>query len=68
MKYAPFSSLIDLPFYYSLASHKIDYDKLDESPRKVLGQYLSHDGGRMQIHGNALTSDEYEPYPHVGKI
>ncbi|PUU74843.1 hypothetical protein B9Z19DRAFT_1103255 [Tuber borchii] len=58
MKYAPFSSLIDLQFYYSLASHKIDYDKLDESPRKVLGQYLPHDGGRMQIHGSALTSDE----------
>ncbi|CAZ81899.1 unnamed protein product [Tuber melanosporum] len=58
MKYAPFSSLIDLQFYYSLASHKIDYDKLDESPRKVLGQYLPHDGGRMQVHGNALTSDE----------
>lgn len=59
MKYAPFSSLIELPFYYSLASHKIDHDKLDESPRTVVGQYVPHDGGRMQVHGSALTADSY---------
>jgi ubiquitin-like modifier-activating enzyme ATG7 len=57
MKYAPFTSLIDLPFYYSLASHKIEHDKLDESPRKVVGQYVASDG-RMQISGNALEVEK----------
>lgn len=58
MKYAPFESSVELPFYYSLASHKIDFDKLDDSPRKVLGQYVPRDGQRMQIPGNALTTDD----------
>jgi ubiquitin-like modifier-activating enzyme ATG7 len=59
VKYAPFESAIDLPFYYSLASHKIDYDKLDDSPRKVLGRYVPRDGHRMQIQGDALEADKY---------
>lgn len=59
MKYAPFESAIELPFYYSLAAHKIDYDKLDDSPRRVLGHYLPRDANRMQIAGNALEADEY---------
>jgi ubiquitin-like modifier-activating enzyme ATG7 len=59
MKYAPLESAIDLPFYYSLAQHKIDYDKLDDSPRKVLGQYVPRDGQRLQVQGNALIADEF---------
>ena len=59
VKYASFESAIELPFYYSLASHKIDYDKLDDSPRRVLGQYAPWDGQRMQIQGKALEVDEY---------
>jgi ubiquitin-like modifier-activating enzyme ATG7 len=58
VKFAPFESAIDLPFYYSLASHKINYDKLDDSPRRVLGQYVPKDSQRMQIQGDALEADE----------
>jgi ubiquitin-like modifier-activating enzyme ATG7 len=64
MQYTPFVSDIELPFYTSLASLKINHDKLDDSARKVLGLYeiRSSDAPdqscRMQIHGNALTSDE----------
>ena len=59
VKYAPFESAIDLPFYYSLAAHKIDHDKLDDSPRRVLGRYVPRDGHRMQICGDALEAAEY---------
>lgn len=58
VKYASFESAIELPFYYSLASHKIEYDKLSDAPRRVLGQYVPHDGQRMQVQGDALTADE----------
>ncbi len=64
LKFASFSSDIELPFYTSLASHKINHDKLDDSARKVLGLYEVRPGDapgascRMQVHGNALTSDE----------
>ena len=64
LKFAPFSSDIELPFYTSLASHKINHDKLDDSARRLLGLYelnSSEDPNvscRMQIRGNALTSDE----------
>lgn len=63
MQYVPFVSDIEIPFYASLASHKIDNDKLDDSARKVLGLYEirpsdSRDHScRMQLHGNALTAD-----------
>ncbi|KAL7267373.1 Autophagy protein 7 [Rhizina undulata] len=57
-KFAPFESSIELPFYYSLAAHKIDYDKLDDSPRKVLGQYIPGDAQRLQIGGHSLSVDE----------
>lgn len=57
MKYSTFISSIETPFYYSLASHKIEYDKLDDSPRRVLGQYVPCKA-EMQIHGNALVADE----------
>ena len=64
LKFAAFSSDIELPFYTSLASHKINHDKLDDSARRLLGLYElkpSEDSNiscRMQIRGNALTSDE----------
>ncbi|KAL4912127.1 hypothetical protein BDW62DRAFT_216594 [Aspergillus aurantiobrunneus] len=64
MQYTPFASDIELPFYTALASHKINHDKLDDSARKVLGLYEirptdpPNASCRMQIHGNALTSDD----------
>ncbi|PGH17000.1 ubiquitin-like modifier-activating enzyme ATG7 [Helicocarpus griseus UAMH5409] len=64
MQYTPFASDIELPFYTSLASLKINHDKLDDSARKLLGLYeiRSTDNPetscRMQIHGTALTRDE----------
>lgn len=64
LQYAPWSSDIELSFYSSLASLKINHDKLDSSARKVLGLYeLKHTDAperstRMQIHGSALTADE----------
>ncbi|OQE44242.1 hypothetical protein PENCOP_c002G07175 [Penicillium coprophilum] len=64
MQYTPFASDIELPFYTSLASHKINHDKLDDSARPVLGLYEIRPSDpeaascRVQIHGNALTSSE----------
>lgn len=64
LKFAPFASDIEIPFYSSLASHKLNHDKLDDSARKILGLYEirpsdpKEQSCRMQIHGNALTSDE----------
>lgn len=64
LQFAPFISDIELPFYSALASLKINHDKLDDSARKVLGLYEvrpsdpSETSCRMQILGNALTSDE----------
>jgi ubiquitin-like modifier-activating enzyme ATG7 len=64
MQYVPFASDIEIPFYTSLASHKINHDKLDDSARKVLGLYEIRPSDnkehscRMQVHANALTSDE----------
>ncbi|EEQ86226.2 Autophagy protein 7 [Blastomyces dermatitidis] len=64
MQYTPFASDIELPFYTSLASLKINHDKLDDSARKLLGLYEIRSADRpetscrMQIHGTALTRDE----------
>lgn len=64
MQYAPFASDIELPFFTALASLKINHDKLDDSARKVLGLYeirptdTPEASCRMQIHGDALTSNE----------
>lgn len=64
MQYAPFASDIELPFYSSLASLKLNHDKLDDSARKVLGLYeiraadAAEASCRMQIHGNALVDDQ----------
>lgn len=63
LKFATFTSDIELPFYTSLASHKINHDRLDDSARRLLGLYeiRSSDSPeascRLQIHGNALTND-----------
>lgn len=63
LKFATFISDIDLSFYTSLASHKINHDKLDDSARRLLGLYEirpldnSDISCRLQIHGNALTND-----------
>jgi ubiquitin-like modifier-activating enzyme ATG7 len=64
LQYAPWSSDIDLAFYAALASLKIDKDRLDDAARKVLGLYevrpadAPDRSARMQIHSNALTTDE----------
>lgn len=64
LKFATFISDIELPFYTSLASHKINHDKLDDSARRLLGLYeirptdLPEASCRLQLHGNALTNDE----------
>jgi ubiquitin-like modifier-activating enzyme ATG7 len=67
LQFAPWSSDIELAFYAALASLKINHDKLNDSARKVLGLYEVRPGDkperscRMQIHGTALTTDEYGP-------
>lgn len=72
MQYSPFASDIELPFYTALASHKINHDKLDDSARPVLGLYEirsvdpANASCRMQIHGNALTSNESVRSPSYG--
>lgn len=64
LQFAPWSSDIELAFYAALASLKINYDKLDDSARKLLGLYEVRPtdpperSSRMQIHGSALTTDE----------
>ncbi|KAK7533378.1 uncharacterized protein J3D65DRAFT_635272 [Phyllosticta citribraziliensis] len=63
VQYAPWSSDIELAFYASLASIKVNHDKLDDSSRKVLGLYEIRPQDpperscRMQILGSALTTD-----------
>ena len=63
LKFATLSSDIELPFYTSLASHKINHDKLDDSARRLLGLYeikssdSPENSCRLQVHGNALTND-----------
>lgn len=64
LRYATWISDVELAFYSSLASIKINHDKLDSSARKVLGLYEINPkddearSTRMQIHGNELTTDE----------
>ena len=63
LKFATLTSDIELPFYTSLASHKINHDKLDDAARRLLGLYeirpsdAPDESCRIQIHGNALTND-----------
>ncbi|KAK3301260.1 uncharacterized protein B0H64DRAFT_383069 [Chaetomium fimeti] len=62
LKFVPFSSEVELPFYYALFASKLDTDKLDDSARPVTGLYEPRwkadeaSGTRMQIFGNALTN------------
>ena len=64
LQFATFSSDIELHFFASLAAHKINNDKLDDSARRLLGLYQLRPSSdrniacRMHIHGNALTADE----------
>ena len=64
LQFAPWQSDIDFTFYSSLSSRKIDYDKLDDAARKVVGRYevnLSDSperSMRMQLLGDALTTDK----------
>ncbi|KAK3078838.1 Autophagy protein 7, partial [Coniosporium uncinatum] len=64
LQFAPWSSDIELAFYAALANLKINHDRLDDSARKVLGLYEVRPGdtpersARMQIHGNAFTTNE----------
>ena len=63
IKFAPFTSEIELPFYSALFSTKLEHDKLDDSARSVLGLYeprphaAAEASTKMQILGNALTSN-----------
>ncbi|KAK4195074.1 putative autophagy-related protein 7, partial [Triangularia verruculosa] len=64
VKFVPFSSEIELPFYSSLFASKLDHDKLDDSARAVLGVYEPRVQAdpeasvRMQILGSALTAKD----------
>ncbi|KAI6784207.1 uncharacterized protein J7T54_004753 [Emericellopsis cladophorae] len=63
LQFATFTSEIELPFYSALFASKLDYDKLDDSARGVLGLYEPRleepDAScNMQILGNALTCTE----------
>ncbi|KAF1848694.1 autophagy-related protein 7 [Cucurbitaria berberidis CBS 394.84] len=67
LRFAPWQSDVDVQFYAALAHIKINHDKLDDSARKVLGLYEVRAGDhssrsmRIQIHPNALTSDDAPP-------
>ncbi|KAI5368827.1 Ubiquitin-like modifier-activating enzyme [Alternaria alternata] len=67
LKFAPWLSDVDVQFYAALAHIKINHDRLDDSARKVLGLYEVRPGEhssrsmRVQIHPNALTSDDTPP-------
>ena len=61
LQFATFTSEIELPFYSALFASKLDYDKLDDSARLVLGLYEPRaedpeSSCKLQILGNALTS------------
>ncbi|PHH81557.1 hypothetical protein CDD82_486 [Ophiocordyceps australis] len=61
LQFAAFTSEIELPFYSALFASKLDYDRLDDSARNLLGLYeprieLPESSCRMLILGNALTS------------
>ncbi len=64
LRFVPFASEIELPFYSALFSSKLDHDKLDDSARPVLGLYEPRSQAdaasatKMQLLGNALTTTE----------
>lgn len=63
LQFAPWQSDIDFAFYSSLSSRKIDYDKLDDAARKLVGRYEIQPSDepersvRMQVLGDALTAE-----------
>ena len=65
LKFVPFSSQLELPFYSALFTSKLEHDKLDDSARSLVGLYEPraekepNQSARMQIHANALTSHKY---------
>ncbi|KAH4079566.1 ATG12-activating enzyme E1 ATG7 [Parastagonospora nodorum] len=67
LKFAPWQSDVDIQFYAALAHIKINHDMLDDSARKILGLYEVRPrehatrSMRVQIHPNALTSDDAPP-------
>lgn len=73
LKFAPFASEIELPFYSALFASKLDHDKLSDSARPVLGLYeprpgtAPDDSVRMQVLASALTSNQYV-YVHISHI
>lgn len=65
LQFATFTSDIELPFYSALFASKLEYDKLDDSARNVLGLYEPRleepqASCKMQILGNALTSQRWD--------
>jgi ubiquitin-like modifier-activating enzyme ATG7 len=64
LQFTPWTSDLELAFFSALASLKLNHDGLDDSARKVLGLYEIRPNDtperscRMQIHTNALTSNE----------
>ncbi|KAI4721237.1 E1-like protein-activating [Aureobasidium sp. EXF-10727] len=63
LKFAPWTSEIDLGFYSALGNLKLNHDRLDSSARRVLGVYQIQTrdpperSARMQVHNQALTQD-----------
>ena len=62
LKFAAFTSEVEFPFWATLASQKIENDKLDDAARGLLGVYeirprdQPESSCRIQIHSDALTS------------
>jgi ubiquitin-like modifier-activating enzyme ATG7 len=64
LQFVPFTSEIELPFYSALFSSKLEYDKLDDSARGIVGVYEARDvepdaSCKLQILGSALTNTEW---------
>ncbi|KAH0372531.1 ubiquitin-like modifier-activating enzyme atg-7, partial [Aureobasidium melanogenum] len=63
LKFAPWTSEIDIGFYSALGNLKLNHDRLDSSARRVLGVYQIQTrdpperSARMQVHNQALTQD-----------
>ena len=63
LQFVPFRSEFELPFYSALFQSKLDYDKLDDSARLIIGLYDARliepiASCKMQILGSALTSSQ----------
>lgn len=62
LKFATFTSEIELSFYSALFASKLDHDRLSDSARQLLGVYhpdprvAPADSVRMQILGSALSN------------